>query len=155
MSEIWWDGATWVYHADILNDGANSGNHVYALTLGEGDEMIILYGNALNGDAAGRIATLEIEDDDADRISRFFSRTLGVGGVGSFPYAEDDFESGLAAGTRFIFSGPMVLRLTVAAVAVAQDTALGIAARIRGGRPTVTLTSPTGATETVNKNRTY
>ena len=43
--------ATWVYHADVTNDGTNSGNHLYVVQPGAGNEMELLYGSLANDDA--------------------------------------------------------------------------------------------------------
>lgn len=149
------DWAIWAYHADIVNDGTNSGNHVYAIVAGPGNELEVIGVALLNGDATDRQGTLEFEDEEPDRLGRAFSRTHSAGTIVGFPYAEDDFGSGLAAGPPYSIAGVMALRWTLASVAVSQDSALGIWGRIREGLPTVTLTSPTDAVETVNKNQVY
>ncbi len=143
MSEGYWDGGTWVYHATITNDAMDAADQVYTVVPGRGNEMEILYGSMFNGDTTDRNSTLEI-DDGANRLVRFFSRTHTAGSIASFPYAEDDFTAGVAAGPRFILGGTMRLVATVAAVAVSQDSALGLVCRIRGSIPIVTEAASAG-----------
>lgn len=152
MIEKYWDGATWVYQADITNDGSNSGNHDYSLTQGEGDEMEVLYGNVLNGDVASRTVTLEVRDPSGEVLYRMELVSVGAGVYTNFPHG-DAAPATAAQAKRLILSGPMILFARVASVATSQDSAFGIVARIRGGVPTVTLASPTDAVEVVNTNR--
>lgn len=153
MSEDYWDGANWVFEADITNDGSNSGNHVYTITVGAGNELEILYGNILNGDTSARTASAVI-DDGSTTTAFMESLSLGAGAQAGFPHANaaGTIETGP---TRFIVAGTMRIVVTVASVATSQDTALAIACRIRGGIPTVVLTSPTDAVEVVNTNRVF
>lgn len=156
MSEHFWEGAVWVYHADIVNDGSNSGNHIYSIVPGGGNEMEILYGQLVNGDTSARVATIMI-DDGANQITRFLALTLGAGGVHGFPISNVVTAAGAGSGpyVRLIVAGSMRLRANVDAIAVSENTGLAIACRIRGGIPTVTLTSPTDAVETVNMNQVF
>lgn len=160
MSEDYWDGALWVYHADIVNDGSNSGNHIYLMTVGAGNELEVLYGSILNGDASNRVAFVRI-DDGAELIAPLLGDlegiTLNSGQSHGFPYAPAEASGGAAAGAgaRYLMAGAMRLRAQVTAIAVSQDSAFGIACRIRGEIPTVVLTSPTDAVETVNTNRVF
>lgn len=151
QTEGYWEGALWVYHADIVNNGANSGNQVYSIVPGVGNELEVLYGTVFNGDAAGRSTTVII-DDGTNNLSLMVSETLGSAASRDFPSSNT---SRGAAGQRYILAGTMRLITTVASVAVSQDSRLGLCCRIRGDLPTVTLTSPTGATETVNRNQVF
>ncbi len=144
MSEGYWDGALWVYHADITNDAMDAATQSYEIVPGAGNELEVLYGSLFNGDTTDRQATLRFEDDADNVLARAWSRTLTAASAGQFPYAEDDFTTGVAAGGRYILSGTMVLHAEVAAVAVLQDSALGLVCRIRGGVPTVTEAASAG-----------
>ncbi len=160
MSEDYWDGALWVFHADIVNDVTNSGPHTYSIVPGAGNEMELLYGTFLNGDTSNRTFQAVI-DDGANSLGTFVGDpggiTLNLGESHGFPVAEARLAAGTgtAAGQRFIIAGTMRLRFILQAVSVNQDSALGFVCRIRGGLPTVTLTSPTDAAETVNTNQVF
>ncbi len=155
MSNIrytWPMGNVWVYHADIVNDNTNSGNHIYSVVPGDGNAMEILYGSLLNGDTSTRTGNVWIQDAaGGNQITRLLNETLGAGALRSFPTIGigDAVE---AQGGRFFVYGNMALRGEVLAVATDQDSAFALAALVRGALPTVTLTSPTSAVETVNTN---
>lgn len=153
----YWDGGTWVYHADITNDGSNSGNHTYSVVPGAGNELEVLYGRILNGDAAARTSQVLVKDVVGGEIlARIVNRSLGAGLDHSFPAVSEAVDSAkLSAGARIIIAGLMELQAVIAAVAVSQDSAFGVVCRIRGGVPTVTLTSPTDAVEVVNRDQVF
>lgn len=157
MSEEYWEGATWVYHADITNDGANSGSHIYLVVPGVGNELEILYGEVDNDDTATRSVFGTIEDDSGNFLYRVIPDAMAAtaGTVISFPVTDEVGADAGGASNRLILSGTMAFRVTVAAIAVSQDTAFGIVCRIRGAPPTVTLISPTDAVETVNTNKVF
>lgn len=156
MSEDYWAGAVWVYHANITNNGSNSGNHVYAVSPGVGNEMELLYGSIRNLDAAARTANVEIDDGTNIFVSLVTAVSISASARTSFPGASSVASSSpVAAGSRIILAGGMRLNATLAAVAVSQDSRFGIACRIRGGVPTVTLTSPADAVEVVDINRVF
>ncbi len=155
MSNIrytWPMGNLWVYHADIVNDASNSGDHRYSVVPGDGEAMEILYGGILNGDSSSRTGNVWIRDAlTGNDLTRLMNETLGAAAFRSFPTvgAGDSVE---AQGGRFLVYGNMALVGEVLAVAVSQDSAFALAALVRGALPTVTLVSPTDATETVNTN---
>lgn len=157
----YWDGALWIYHATITNDGSNSGIHEYDLVPGVGNELEVLYGRLNNGDASNRVVHGYVKDADggnilASVIGDDSGTNLNAARALSFPFAQaEDSSNGqaFAAGVRFFLAGAMSLNLTLAAIAVSQDTSLGLVCRIRGGVPTVILTSPTDAVEVVNTNQ--
>ncbi len=145
-------GATWIYHADITNGAGGAGAHIYTMTVAARSQIEVLYGSMFNGDTTDRNSTLEIEDGGGNRITRFFSRTHSAATFGVFPYAEDDFGSGVAAGGRYLLGGGMVLIWTLAAVALSQDSAFGLACQIRvGDVPTVVEVG--ASTPTININQ--
>lgn len=147
----YWDGATWVYRATITNDGSNSGNHIYNISPGEGNEMEFLYGTVLNGDTATRTIHIEIDDGSDDQVMVNYTISTAAGiRAHVFPTVANENRPNM---TRYILSGPMRLRLSVLALATSENSEIGIACRIRGNVPTVTLTSPTDAVEVVSTNR--
>ncbi len=114
--------------------------------------MRIMDGELFNGDTSGRSATIEKRTDGADRMTTIHNATLGAGAV--FSLLPTVASAAVPFFSQGIFlAGGMDLRLTLAAVAVSEDSRLGITARIDGGIPSVTLTSPTDATETVNEDK--
>ncbi len=155
MSEDYWDGALWVYHADIVNTAGGAGGHSYTVAPAVGSEMEVLYGSFQNGDTLGRLLYVNI-DDGTNLLTRLLGqRTVTAGHAVSFPQgniAVDD-QAGLAPDGRTILSGPMTVVAIAEAIAVSQDTAFGIVCRIRGGIPTVALIGPGAAVETVNTNQ--
>ncbi len=159
MTEDYWDGGTWVTHIKILNDGSNSGAHVYEISPGAGAEMEILYGSITNNDAAGRIVDGVVEDASGGNILALVSEAAKSLGATTLMAIPQHPGGGAVADPslfpRFILSGTMNLKVTVAAVAVSKDTQFALVARIRGALPGISLTSPTGATETINTNRAF
>ncbi len=159
MSEDHWEGATWVFHADITNDGTNSGDHVYAVVPGGGNEMEILYGRVLNGDTSSRTIIVEIGSDSTpSEILALMVPTTSITAGSTIPFpTTDEFSNSSAVQgvSRWLIAGTMALFVQVAAVAINQDTAFSVVGRVRGGVPTATLTSPTDAVETVNVNQVF
>ncbi len=160
MSEDYWEGAIWVFQARILNDGSNAGDHVYAVSPGVGNELEVLYGNIINSDSgSARNASIDI-DDGSNLLTRVLTLSTPVANADvSFFSAPGNASSGnslvgITSG-KIMIAGGMRLVATVFALAVNQDSFFAIACRIRGGLPTVTFTSPTDATETVNPNQVF
>lgn len=154
----YWEGATWVYHATVTNDGTNSGTHEYDVIPGAGNELEILYGLVFNGDTSARTIVARIQDADGGNFLAFIvpSGSIAAAGRISFPVNDPHAANSAAnAGARFLLSGTMSLNAQVQSIAVNQDSEFGIACRIRGGLPSVVFTSPTGATETVNTNQVF
>ncbi len=143
MSEDYWDGALWVYHADITNDAMDAATQSYTIVPGVGNEMELLYGTVLNGDTSARNALVEISDG-ANRILRIASFSLGAATNMPLPFKGADNADEVGSWTRFILAGTMQLEVSVAAVAVSQDSALGLCARIRGSLPLVTEAASAG-----------
>lgn len=154
----WWDGETWVYFADVENDGVNSGNHQYQVIIPVGSEMQVLYGMFKNTDTAARTLTIEIYDASATYLlARIISSSLNAGALSAFPYLGAVFGAGgnnLHQPQRLIISGGMVLHIKLASIAVSEGSQLSLVCRIRGAKPVVTITSPTDAVETVRVNET-
>lgn len=157
MSEDYWEGATWVYYANITNDGSNSGSHIYVVVPGAGNEMEVLYGEVDNDDTSTRSVFGTIEDDSGNLLYRIIPDAMAAtaGTAISFPVTDEVGADAGGASRRLFVSGTMALRFTVGAVAVSQDTAFAIVCRIRGSVPTVTLISPTNAVEVVDTNRVF
>lgn len=149
--EDYWQGALWVYHADITNDGSNSGNHVYSVSQAVGSEMEVIGGRVLNGDASSRTLDVYIDDGTNQIMPLITTKALGAGD--EIPLLSRGGSDITPFFNRVLLSGTMRLIVNIAALAVNKDTAVGIICRIRyPPLPTVTLTSPTNAVETVNTN---
>lgn len=157
----YWSGATWVLRAIITNDACCSGTHNYAVVPGEGSEMEILYGTTTNADSAGRVASVRILDADGGNVLTSFGElTITAGERFPFPSSDGSLsgthtEIAARAGNRYTVSGTMALEFNIAAIAVNQDSRFAVVCRIRGSVPTVTLTSPSGATEAVSTNKVF
>ena len=160
----YWGGSTWVWHGTIVNDGVTSGSHIYSVVPGEGNEMEILYGDLLNGDTGARAVDSFIRDGDSVpnqhvlAIPAWQGLSATAGQHMGFP-ATDEVTGGgkyAALSNRWILSGIMELFMRVNSVAVNENTAFSIVARIRGEKPTVTFTTPpSGSTTTVLTDRVY
>lgn len=154
MNEDYWEGGTWIFSAKITNDGSNSGTHEYDCTLAAGDEMEVLYGSIHNLDSSTRTALGLVEDTDDNEIGIFLtSNAISAGFSNSFPQVHAPGDSRSFAAKRFILSGTMNLHMQLASVAVSQDSRFAVVCRLRGDPPTVTLTSPTNATELIETNQ--
>lgn len=150
MSEDYWDGALWIYQADITNGAGGAGDQTYTLTVGTGNELEVLYGEVFNGDTSARVVTVII-DDGTNQITQILNLTAGAGARVAFPVSTTQGDSaGVAAGARLIVAGTMRIVVRVAAVALSQDSALGLACRIRGGVPSVVEAG--ASTPTININ---
>lgn len=150
--DSWPGGNTWVYHANITNDGANSGDHTYTVVPGALNEALLMYGLLDNDDTSNRTGFVRITDGTVIVGNLLFSQTLNSGTSHGFPTtsAAAATGNGVDPAHPLMLSGTMELVATVSAIAVSQDTAFGIVMRIRGPAPTVTLTSPTSAVEVVD-----
>ncbi len=164
MSEDYWAGATWVYADIITNDGSNSGNHTRSIVPGDGNEMELLYGLLFNGDASARAAKVVIGTGGGTPNFTGFANVmylllptgLNLAATTPTPFpVSDDVGSGGASGqgARHVISSSMELFSQINSIAVSKPTRFAVACRIRGGIPTVTLTSPTDATEAVDINQ--
>lgn len=151
-------GAVFAYSATILNDGANAGNHVYTFTPASGSRLRLIGGQLLNGDAAGRVATADILIGTDIILSLFTTTTARSGTVaagttqgipGNALLAAINGQVGQATG--FIIPDGATFVVTLAAVAVSQDSKLDIMFEVWGGAPTVTETAPAGATITIEQ----
>lgn len=139
MSEDYWDGGTWVYHASITNDAMDAATQTYTIVPGAGNEMEILYGQIFNGDTVARSIVVSIEDN-GNELARLIALAAAAASFHSFPASDDPAvaSTDLSAGSRLIVSGTMQFVGLVASVAVSQDSLFAVVARIRGGLPTVT-----------------
>jgi hypothetical protein len=152
----YWEGATFIYYIRIVNDGSNSGNHEIEISPGVGNELEILYGSIFNGDTAARTILCIIQGQDSSEYSYLLPRNFSLGAGLKVPFpVTDEVEGGgaLSGARRLIVSGDMKLYVRIASVGLSQDSEFGVIMRTRGDAPAVTVTSPTGATETVRENR--
>lgn len=148
------DWATWVYAADVTNDGSNSGTHKYDTTPGAGNVMEILYGQLRNNDTSTRTGFARVQDPSGVLELGRLAASLAITAASHMPFpVTDELVVGGSSLGRWIVSGTLILSTELLSVATSQDSAFHIACLISGGLPTVTITSPTGATETVNLNQ--
>lgn len=109
-----------------------------------------------NGDTSNRIAFVVVEEPGGEDVMELLaSSTLNAGAVFRFPSlgAAVAATGNLVALRRVTLAGIMTLRTSIAAIAINQDSNVAIGAKIWGRKPTVTLTSPANAVETVNADR--
>ena len=145
----WMAGSLWEYQADITNGAGGAGDHSYTVTPGVGNELWILYGEVLNGDTATRTVTMAI-DTGADQLYDFSNEALGAGVRAPFPGRGASTVPRHHNANYYMLAGAMRFIVTIAAVALSQNTALGLVARIKGGAPTVAEAG--ASTPTININ---
>ncbi len=143
--------AVWEYRATIVNDGVNSGNHDYRITPGAGNLCILLGGQVQNGDTVGRVVTVQLLDTDNAIIRRLIPAvSVGAGSRREFPTSEVSADDAPASdGSPVVVAGVEDLLVSIASLAVNENTELSIQMLISGPVPTVVLASPTDAVETV------
>ncbi len=151
MSDGYWDGALWVFHADITRDGSTTGTDTIDIVPGEGDEMEVLYGEISHDDPASRQVRATISDAaGGNRMVNLMSQAI----TNSFVNFPQEGTAGTEAGTtRRFMAGPMSLRLTAESLAVLKKAVYAVVCRIRGGVPTVTVVKPADSTLSTNTNR--
>lgn len=152
---VWPMGNIWVYRATITNDGANSGTHEYDVVPGAGGGLRFLYAQLYNGDAVGRTGICSIKDADGGNIIGEI-RVVSIAATDSLALPNDSAGSNFSSSAiHYDAAGSMSLFFSVSSLAVSKESRLGVACRIRGPSPTVTLTSPTSATEAVQTNQVF
>lgn len=149
--EQYWDGATWLYSALVTNDGDNSGTHTYAVVPGTGNELEIIGGFLENRDSAGRTGNAIIDETaGGTAIARLIGENESIAaGVERHYGPTATTATTYLQGDRIKISGSMEITFGLSAVAVSLASRFTMIARIRGAIPTVTITSPTGATEAI------
>ncbi len=148
--------AVWQYRATITNDGINSGDHDYVISPGVPNIMVLLGGEVLNGDTSGRaISILQRNVDDSNIRAILPSTTVAAAADRQFPTSESSADNGIASvPPDIVLVGSQNIIVRVASVAVSENTALSVHFLIWGGAtPTVTLVSPTDASEVETENR--
>ncbi len=151
MSEDYWDGALFVYHADITNGAGGSGTNSYTIVPGAGNELEILYGHIFNGDTVARGTSLLISSG-ANLITTLLDDAPGLainpGAVQSYPHNDEVNVDGgsTVGGVRLFLAGTMDFEGKLLAVGSSDDTRFAMAARLRGGMPIITeagISTPT------------
>ena len=154
LRKEYWDGATWVYEATLLN-GAGAGTILAVIASSAGEEMELLYGMLQNQDTSTRNASVVIEDDSGENLVFFLNAdAITAGGTASFPTTEENIVRG-AGGQRYFISGTQQLNVTIVSVGGSQDMRVAVAMRIRSAVPTVTATVSSGGSETVRSERIF
>lgn len=147
--------AVWHYTANIVNDGTNAGTHSYTISITVGSCAVLLGGEILNGDTVARNLSALLRDNDGVTIRRVLPATSTAGGsTRQIPTSELSADDGPSdAGSPVVLAGGETFLVQAASVAVNDDSRLAIQFLISGDKPTVVLSSPTGATETVTEDR--
>ncbi len=149
--------AVWGYRVTIVNDGSNSGSHIYSVRPTQGSVAILLGGELLNGDTSTRTASAFLLSPGASAIRRaLFAQSVVAGAIRQFPTTELTGDNGDgSASSPFVVASGQRFDVTIAAVAVSQNTACILQFLIHGTPPTVILTSPTDAVEVVVEDRVF
>ncbi len=147
---------TWVYEVDIINGDAD-GEVSAIIVPGAGNEFEVLYGTIFNGDSVNRVTEALVQDDDDNRIGWIMrAATVNAGHFIGFPIYGAGTTNRGGESNRWIISGGMKLKLSMAAVGATDDVNFAIACRIRGGSPTVTEAfTGSGGTITINKEQVF
>lgn len=159
LSDISVQGRLFSLVVSQVNDGANAGNHVYAITAGGSGRIIPLTMILTNGDAAARAASLVVDDGAGNNfVSQFGAVTaLAAGASIAYPYLGSIAQNGgnqMNWGSAQIqVAGANRIVGTVAAVAVTENTAFLATFLVWGPAPIVTMTGPTGSTPTTTVSR--
>ena len=97
--------------------------------------------------------TIEIRNNDNNIIRSILPATSVAGGaVREFPTKELSSDDGIASAEFIVVAGVEDFHVLLASVNVNDDSLVSLYGLVSGGPPTVTLTSPTGATETETAN---
>lgn len=149
------EACLFVLIASQANDGANSGDQIYAATPGAGSRFRVLYGRVTNNDTAARVAAVRIDDAATGSGNILhtlgFNSALGAANTLPFPSTATTDASSFApngAGGRYLIADGDSLIMRVNAVAVSQDSQVVVVLEVWGAAPTITLTGPTGSTPT-------
>ena len=156
LVQVWPYGATYVFQGTIVNGGVTSGDHTYTIATQAGSELMIMYGDVLNGDAAGRAGRVDV-DDGTNILAKILgnAQTIGAGARRGFPVSGTVGDNQAPSPLIGFVSGGMRVIAVVSGIAVSEDTAFALVARIRGREPTVTVAGPAGSTATTNTNRVF
>lgn len=152
----YWDGALWIYQADVTNGAGGAGVQSYTVTTVAGSEMELLYGEFFNGDTLGVVLTVTI-DDGTNELIELMSLTADAASRHSFPHSDTPAVGGthLSSGSRIFLGGGMRIVGSTASVAASQDTAFALVCRIRGAVPTVVEAGASTPTINVNVERVF
>jgi len=154
MSEDYWDGATWIYRAQITNGAGGSGTIEFQIVPGVGNEFELLYATLTNGDTSSRTPLVAILEPSGQVLTDLWGTSISAGSRVGFPVTDEVSDSAvLNAGAHIIVSGDCQLLFRLSSVAASQDFIMGIAGRIRGGLPTVTEVGNSTPTITISTER--
>ena len=141
------DGAEWVLQGTIVTDGTNAGNAIVRIDVGKGNVVEVLHGKMKHTDGSSRAVTVIKRDPSDNEVARFMSNSF-ANGEQNFP--QEGTTGVETAPNDRIVSGDEDIEMKVASMSISSIFTFSISLWIWGGVPTVTLTSPTGATETTN-----
>lgn len=143
----------WHYRATIVNDAGTSGTHSYVASPGAGSVVILLGGQLLNGDTVSRNAQVTLRDTDNETLRRILP-TVSVAAAArrDFPTTESTADGGASA-NGIIVSGTEDFLVSIISLAASENTELSLQGLVYGASPTVTITSPANAVETVTEDR--
>jgi len=149
-------GALYTFQGTVVNGAGGAGNQSYTIAPATGGRFKIIGWRLLNGDTAGRTATVQILDGVAGNLVLELETavTLGAGSATNYPYSNTLGTGDTPAGSDSIeVAGGNVFVATLAAVAASQDSAFGAILAVWGGAPTVTLAGASTPTLTTNTSR--
>ena len=147
----------WTFRVTFLNDGSTSGTHQVDIQPGDGNICVLLGGSFDNGDGSARNSNLNKNNADGNAVRHLLGGTavsVGAGAVRNFPTSEATADENAASSPPpIVFAGTEKLVWQLLSVAVNENSIFAVEMLVSGGPPTVTLTSPNGATETETENR--
>ena len=147
------DWALFHYRSTIVNAVGASGAHDHSIVPGRGNMMRFLYGTLLNGDTAGRALTVQLLTTGNFILTNLLGAvTVAAGARRNFPTDEVSADGGGVGSTPLYVAGDDQFFVRLAAVAVSENSEFAFVALMSAGEPTVTITSPTAAVETVSES---
>ncbi len=136
MSDGYWDGATFLYVADITNGGGGAGTQSYTLTAPGGTEFEVMYVKVSNDEAScARLVTVAITGDGGEAGPRLIGASTAAGTFRVWPAVGTNDDNGFLGFARVVISGGMALTITIVDVTLSEDTAVFVGLRIRSGVP--------------------
>lgn len=158
MSEGYWDGATFVYRATVINGGGGGGDTSVTLEPGTGNEFDLTAGTIAHNDAtASTINALIRDEDDNTQVPLIALASVAQNSLLNFPHVGAvPATGGNGPGQRrYIISGTMDLFVNAVAMDASEGSTHTLFGRIRGSVPAMTESGNSTPTITITTERTY
>ena len=150
-------GALFTFHGSVTNGAGGAGTQSCEVAPAAGSRVEVLNSRVVNGDTVARVVQVEIDDASGGNVLAAYesvsanagtSHEQPLGTVASAATAT--FGSGIRP---IMIAGGNVYRMSVAAVALSQDSTYALLLRVWGAAPTITLAGASTPVLTVNTSR--